>query len=208
MNSVKVKICGLTRASDVEAAVEAGADALGFVFADSPRRLEAHVASTLLRLVRPGVLRVGLFMRQRRADIEATLSVVTLDLLQFHGDEDNDFCRSFGLPFIKAVSVVSGHAEATVKRYPDASGILFDSHVAGGAGGTGRVFDWSLVAGIGGSLWLAGGLDEHNVARAIVAVRPDWVDVSSGVEDAPGIKNPARMRAFVAAARDAAANDH
>ncbi len=201
MNAVRVKICGLTRAADVDAAIEAGADAVGFVFARSPRQIEPAQAAELAIRVPESILRVGLFMHQEGEEIRHILAQVELDLLQFHGDADNDFCRSFGLPFLKAVSAASGDAADDITRYPDAAGVLFDTPGEGGAGGTGRTFDWRLVDPVALPLWLAGGLNPENVAAAIAAVQPDWVDVSSGVEDAPGIKNADRVRAFIHAAR-------
>jgi phosphoribosylanthranilate isomerase len=161
-------------------------------------------ARALVEHTPAGVLKIALFMNQTRSDVVRITSALAFDMLQFHGDEDNAFCRSFGLPFIKAVSAASGNAAADSKGYPDAVGILFDSHVPGGAGGTGRTLDWGRLGACGLPVWLAGGLDEHNVAMAVAAVQPSWVDVSSGVEDAPGIKNHERMRAFVAAVMAAA----
>lgn len=208
MRSVRVKICGLTRAVDVVAAAEAGADAVGMVFAPSPRQVSLAAARSLVEQTPAGVLKTALFMNQSSAEVAKVLATLAFDMLQFHGDEDNAFCRSFGLPFIKAVAGASDRAAADAKRYPDAVGILFDSHAPGGAGGTGRTLDWSRLSAGDLPVWLAGGLDEHNVAMAVATVRPAWVDVSSGVEDAPGIKSHARMRAFVAAVRAAAgAND-
>jgi phosphoribosylanthranilate isomerase len=203
VNAVRVKICGLTRSRDVEAALESGANAVGVVFADSPRRVTAAQAARLLRPVSGAVLRVGLFMRASEEEIAAILDQVELDLLQFHGPADNAFCARFGLPFLKAIGVTSDRAAAEANRYPDASGILFDTPAPGGAGGTGRTFDWTLLGAIQQPLWLAGGLNPENVAPAIELVGPDWVDVSSGVEDRPGVKNADRIRAFVEAAKSA-----
>ena len=204
MRPVRVKICGLTRAVDVVAAAEAGADAVGMVFAPSPRQVSLAAARSLVEQTPAGVLKTALFMNQSSAEVAKVLATLAFDMLQFHGDEDNAFCRSFGLPFIKAVAGASDRAAMDAKRYPDAVGILFDSHAPGGAGGTGRTLDWDRLSAGDLPVWLAGGLDEHNVAMAVATVRPAWVDVSSGVEDAPGIKSHARMRAFVAAVRAAA----
>jgi len=204
MTPVRVKICGLTRASDVRDAAAAGARLLGFVFASSPRRLEPDQAAALMSEVPPGIQRVGLFLNPQRADVMRVLRIAELDLLQFHGDEDNAFCGSFRLPFVKAIAMgretpVSGPWQA----YPDASALLFDSHAPGRPGGTGRVFDWMKLRPAAREVWLAGGLTPENVGQAIREVRPQVVDVSSGVEQAPGIKDPERMRAFIAAARAA-----
>jgi phosphoribosylanthranilate isomerase len=201
VNRVRVKICGLTRGEDVEAALASGADAIGVVFARSPRQLDAAKAARLLGRVTGQVLKVGLFMQHSQAEVAAVLERVELDLLQFHGDVDNAFCASFGLPFIKAIGVSSGRAAELANRYPDASGILFDAPAPGGAGGTGRTFDWSLLGSIRQPLWLAGGLTAENVRQAIELVGPDWVDVSSGVEVRPGIKSADRIRAFIEAAQ-------
>ena len=203
MTGVRVKICGLTRSRDVVAALESGADAVGVVFASSPRRVDAATAARLLRHVPRNALKVGLFMRQSRQEIEVILEQVELDLLQFHGPADNVFCSGFGLPFVKAIGVTSARAVAAAKRYPDAAGILFDAPAPGGAGGTGRTFDWKLLGSIGQPLWLAGGLDPHNVGQAIELVGPEWVDVSSGVEERPGVKNAGLIAAFIEAAKSA-----
>jgi len=201
MSRVKVKICGLTRAADVAAAAAAGADAVGMIFARSPRRISLATARALCEVVPEGVLKVALFMNQPGSEVERFAKALTFDLLQFHGDEDNAFCRSFGLPFIKAIPGAFGNAAAGATRYPDASGILLDSHAPGGAGGTGKTLEWCRLGSCDLPVWLAGGLNEHNVAAAVAAVRPAWVDVSSGVEDAPGVKNHERLFAFVAAAK-------
>lgn len=202
MTPVSVKICGLTRLSDVRDAVAAGAGLLGFVFASSPRRLEPEQAAALMSEVPPGIRCAGLFLNQPRADVMRVLSIAELDLLQFHGDEDNAFCRSFGLPFVKAIAMGRDVAVSDPGQgYPDALALLFDSHAPGCPGGTGQVFDWKQLRPTGREVWLAGGLTPENVGRAIREVRPQVVDVSSGVEQAPGVKDPERMRAFISAAR-------
>lgn len=202
-----MKICGLTRAEDVDAAVAAGADALGFVFAPSPRQLDLGQAGRLLAAVPPGVRRVGLFMDQAPETVRRITGELSLDCLQFHGAEEQDDCRGFGLPFVKAVPMGAGSAVAdAVARFPEAEALLLDSHAPGERGGTGRPFDWSAVDRPACQLWLAGGLTPGNVARAIEAIRPDLVDISSGVERAPGIKDRILMAEFIAAVR-AAAND-
>ncbi|MCJ7816062.1 MAG: phosphoribosylanthranilate isomerase, partial [Xanthomonadales bacterium] len=145
--TVKVKICGITRRRDVRAAVLAGADALGFVFAARSKRvLNSERAAELVSGVPAFVSRVGLFMDQDFEEVATILDHVPLTLLQFHGSEDAEFCRQFGLPYIKAVSMDSGAAvERAAKEYPDAAALLLDSHPAGGTGGTGMVLDWSMV---------------------------------------------------------------
>jgi len=207
MNSVKVKICGIMRHSDVRVAVQAGADALGFVFAPGSKRvLDPLHASELVARVPAFVSRVGLFMDQGFGEVAAILDQVPLNFLQFHGAEEAAFCRRFGLPYIKAVSMAPGNGgeggvQRAVEAYGDAAALLLDSHVTGGAGGTGRVFDWSQVPECALPLVLAGGLNPANVRQAVEQVRPWAVDVSSGVEDATGIKSQELMRKFIQEAK-------
>lgn len=199
MKAVRVKICGLTRGEDVRAAVEAGADALGFVFTPRSKRvLETAVAAALVAQVPAFISRVGLFMDQDARDVENVLDHVPLNLLQFHGSENAAYCRQFGLPYIKAVSMDSpGAVERALEAWPDAAALLLDSHAPGAAGGTGKVFDWGMITAATAPLVLAGGLTTDNVRQAVLQVRPWAVDVSSGVEDAPGIKNAGLMLKFV-----------
>lgn len=196
---VRVKICGLTRQQDVYAAIEAGVDALGFVFAErSKRRVEMGHAVQLASIVPAFVSRVGLFMDQDAATVRAVLNQVPLSLLQFHGSEEAGFCRQFGLPYIKALSIGDEAALSAAERdYTDAAALLLDSHEPGGLGGTGKVFDWARIPQTARPLVLAGGLNPQNVAKAVRQVKPWAVDVSSGVEDAPGQKNTAKMQAFI-----------
>lgn len=203
MSSVRVKICGITRREDLRVAVEAGADAVGFVFAERSKRwLDAGQAEKLVRQVPAFVSRVGLFMDQEADHVVRVLDRVPLTLLQFHGSESADFCRQFGLPYMKAVTMDRDRAVSEAAAdYPDAAALLLDSHSAGGLGGTGRTFDWSLATAAPVPLVLAGGLTPENVRRAIEQVRPWGVDVSSGVEDEPGVKNPDRMRQFIKEAK-------
>ena len=203
MSSVRVKICGITRSEDLGVAVEAGADAAGFVFAErSKRRLDTGQAKKLARQVPAFVSRVGLFLDQEADFVARVLERVPLTLLQFHGNEDAAFCRQFGLPYMKAVAMDGDLAVGTAAAdFPDAAALLLDSHNPGGLGGTGTTFDWSLAMAVPVPLVLAGGLTPENVRRAIAQVRPWGVDVSSGVEDEPGIKNPDRMRQFIKEAK-------
>jgi phosphoribosylanthranilate isomerase len=202
MGRVLVKICGLTRREDLESAVRHGADAVGFVFAASPRQLTTEAARDLTEHAPRGIMRVGLFMDQSPAFVAAVLDRVRLDLLQFHGEEDNAYCKAFGLPFIKALSMQAGEIKAPDEQFPDAAGLLLDSHAPGGAGGTGEPFDWSAgQPGTGKPVWLAGGLNPDNVAEAIRLFQPYAVDVSSGVETAPGVKSEDRIRRFIEQAR-------
>lgn len=203
MSPVRVKICGLTRAVDISAAVAAGADALGFVFVpDSPRFLEAETAAVLVAGVPAFVSRVGLFLDQPAGHVRSVLKQVPLSLLQFHGDEGPEYCRQFGLPYVKAIRLDSPAAVARAEsRFVDAAGILVDSHQPGGHGGTGQTLDWSGLCAGRLPLILAGGLNASNVAAAIRAVGPWAVDVSSGVEVSPGIKDAHAIRQFIHEAR-------
>jgi len=203
----RVKICGLTRGRDVLAAVSCGADAVGFVFAAGSKRVIDPLKARKLALLVPAfVARVGLFLDQDAEQVGSILEQVPLSLLQFHGREDAAYCRQFGLPYIKAVSMNSGHAaEQAEGKFPDAAALLMDSHEPGGPGGTGRAFDWKRIGQIGSQtgrpLILAGGLTPDNVRAAVRLVKPWAVDVSSGVEEAPGIKNAEAMRRFIEQAK-------
>ena len=204
MNRVKIKICGLTRAEDVQAAVKAGADAIGFVFTASPRRISIDKAIELSAYVPGKVLRVGLFLNQDKSEIERVTGSVPLDILQFHGSETEQECSRFKLPWLKAVAMENAESVKQAEQdFPGASGLLLDSHSKGKRGGSGRSFDWSLSRPAEKPVWLAGGLNADNVTRAIQTVRPYAVDVSSGVESEPGIKDPTRLKAFVKAVRQA-----
>jgi len=202
MKRIKIKICGLTRVEDVLAAVEAGADAIGFVFTASPRRISIDKAIELSAYVPGGVLRVGLFLDQDRSEIERVTSAVPLDILQFHGNETEQECDRYKLPWLKAVAMENAESVKQAEQdFPGAAGLLLDSHSKGDRGGSGKSFDWSLSRSIEKPVWLAGGLNADNVSRAIQTVRPYAVDVSSGVESEPGIKDPTRLKAFVKAVR-------
>lgn len=200
----RVKICGITRSEDLHAACIAGADALGFVFyAKSPRHLSIEQAAALVTQLPPFVQSVGLFVDAEPAYIEAVLKAVPLDLLQFHGGETPGQCRLSGRPYLKAVRM---RPDTDLVKYcadfHDARALLLDAYVAGVPGGTGERFDWSLIpVGLPKPVVLSGGLNPDNVALAVQSVRPWAVDVSSGVETAPGIKDAARVAAFIANAR-------
>lgn len=204
-----IKICGLTRSEDIEAAVNAGADMLGLVFApQSPRVLGLDSAQRLAERVPDNVDIVGVFMDQPAAEVEKIVAEISMDLLQFHGAERNEYCMQFGQPFLKAVSMrAPADLEKAAAAYPDCRALLLDSHGPGEAGGQGKVFDWALInRKINASVMLAGGLSPGNIADAIRQVRPWAVDVSSGVEMAPGIKDHALVYTFCENAR-AALND-
>ena len=201
---VKVKICGMTRVADVIAAADAGADMLGFVFAASPRQLSIERAAVLLEAVPQGVTRVALFMNDGEERVRPVIDSLPIELLQFHGSEERSYCADFGLPYIKAVAMGAGSDVIDAAAlYPDAAGYLYDGHVSGASGGSGDTFDWSLLARVDKPVWLAGGLTPDNVATAVATVRPWVVDVSSGVEDAPGCKNHELMKSFIRAAKSA-----
>ncbi|MEE4361103.1 MAG: phosphoribosylanthranilate isomerase [Pseudomonadales bacterium] len=198
----RIKICGLTRPEDVHAAVDAGADALGFNFhAASPRAVSIEKARELCALLPPFVTSVGLFVDADPRTIEAVLAAVPLQMLQFHGDEAPEQCDRWARPYLKALRMREDlDPAAAAARYPGAAGILLDSYRPGVPGGTGDVFDWGRIpVDPDWPLVLAGGLDAHNVARAIRQVRPWAVDVSGGVEAEKGIKDARKMRAFVQA---------
>ncbi|CAI3797627.1 N-(5'-phosphoribosyl)anthranilate isomerase [Pseudomonas sp. MM221] len=206
MSSVRSKICGITRIEDALAAAEAGADAIGFVFyAESPRAVDVRQARAIIAELPPFVTTVGLFVNASRCELNEILEVVPLDLLQFHGDETPQDCEGYHRPWIKALRVRPGDdLEAACQLYAGARGILLDTYVAGVPGGTGEAFDWSLVpARLSKPIILAGGLSADNVGQAIAQVRPYAVDVSGGVEQAKGIKDAAKIEAFMQAVKQA-----
>lgn len=206
----RIKFCGLTRPGDVRLAAELGVDALGLVFAAaSPRRLALEQAAALRQAAPPLVDVVALFMDNPGSEVAAVVRHLRPALLQFHGAEDDAFCRGFGLPFIKTVAMGAGGIDpmAAVRRFPSAAAFLLDGHAPGQAGGRGEAFDWRQAPALGRPVFLAGGLHAGNVARAIREAAPFAVDVSSGIESAPGLKDGARMQQFVDEVRRADRND-
>lgn len=200
MPVVRSKICGITRVEDALAAAHAGADAIGLVFySKSPRAVSVQQAREIIAALPPFVTTVGLFVNASRCEINEILDAVALDALQFHGDETPAQCEGFHRPWFKALRVGGDEDVAgQVARYVNASGILLDTFVAGVPGGTGERFDWSLIPpGLTKPLILAGGLTAENVQQAIAEVRPYAVDVSGGVEASKGIKDAAKVQAFV-----------
>jgi phosphoribosylanthranilate isomerase len=199
----RVKICGITRREDALVAIDAGADAIGFVFVPkSPRYIPPDQAVTVLAQLPPFVTIVALFADAPPALIEEVLRVLPVDLLQFHGQELPMSCQRYHRPYIKAVHMTdSVDVYTEVQRFPDAAGLLLDTHSELEYGGTGRVFDWTRIpSDLGKPLILAGGLTAENVTEAVQRVRPYAVDVSSGVEGKQkGVKDPERIRAFIAA---------
>lgn len=197
----RVKICGITRPEDGIAAALAGADAIGLVFYDrSPRAIDAGRARAICAVLPAFVTKVGLFVNASHEFVDSMLAAVPLDLLQFHGDENADYCRSFARPYLKALRIKPGmDITAAALDFASAQGLLVDAWHDEQYGGTGATFDWSLLGTAVSSerLVLAGGLNPANVAQAITQVRPWAVDVSSGVESAPGIKDKDRIEQFI-----------
>jgi len=201
----RVKICGLTRPADVEAVAAAGADGIGLVFySRSPRAVDIEGARALVAALPPFVTSVGLFVDASPDEVWRVLAAVPLDLLQFHGDEPPEACAAFGRPWIKALRVRPGlDLTAEAGRYAGARALLLDAYRPGVPGGTGERFDWGLIPPeLGPRIVLAGGLAADNVAEAIARVRPYAVDVSGGVESARGIKDHAKIDAFMQGVRD------
>lgn len=197
---VRIKICGITRVEDALAAAAAGADAIGLVFyASSPRAVTIEQAQAIIRALPPFVTTVGLFVDASEEYIRLVLEELPLDVLQFHGDEPESFCRRFSRPYIKALRVQPGDdLNQLAARWPSASGILLDSYKPGVPGGTGETFDWSAIpAKRPWPLILAGGLQADNVRGAMEITKPWAVDVSGGVEAEKGIKAIDKINAFI-----------
>ncbi|WP_457442185.1 phosphoribosylanthranilate isomerase [Roseateles sp. P5_E4] len=199
----RIKICGLTREADVEAAVEAGADAIGFVFyAKSPRAVTPERARALAKLLPPFVTPVGLFVNATGAELQAGLDALPNMLVQFHGDETPADCDRIKRPYLRAARMAPGVDLLNfATQFPNAQALLLDAHVDGYGGG-GKVFDWSLIPpSVSSRLVLSGGLNAANVADGIATVRPWAVDVSSGVEVSKGIKSADLIHEFCRAVR-------
>ena len=201
-----IKICGITRVEDALAAARCGANAIGLVFcANSPRYVTPAHAARLMHALPPFVMSVGLFVDAPAIEVKQTLAQAHVDLLQFHGDESADYCRQFGVPFLKALRVRPGRDLLQyAHNYRDARALLLDAYVEGTHGGTGAAFDWTLIPEyLPLPVVLSGGLTPENVMAAIQAVKPWAVDVSSGVESSKGIKDAAKIAAFVTGVRNA-----
>ena len=201
----RIKICGLTREADVDAAVEAGADAVGFVFYDkSPRCVTLARAAALAKRLPPFVMPVGLFVNARDAEVDAACAEIPQLLLQFHGDETPAQCGRSARPFLRAARIAAGFDLLDfATRFAHAQALLLDAHVEGYGGG-GKVFDWSLIqSAVPLPVVLSGGLHAGNVIHGIHTLRPWAVDVSSGVESAKGIKDAQAIRRFCDAVREA-----
>ncbi|AMP00395.1 N-(5'phosphoribosyl)anthranilate (PRA) isomerase family protein [Collimonas arenae] len=212
----RIKICGLTREQDVQAAIVAGADALGFVFyPKSPRYVTPQQAARLLATVPPFITTVGLFVNAEPGQLADVVAEAPVSLLQFHGDETvahgAALAQRVNRPFIQAMRVGTAHVAADLLEYAQAyrsgsrlfAGLLLDTLVEG-YGGSGKVFDWSLIPKeLAPQVVLSGGLSVHNATDAVKRVRPFAVDISSGVEQEKGIKDAAKIRAFIDAVRQA-----
>jgi phosphoribosylanthranilate isomerase len=202
MTRTRIKICGICTPADAITVVQSGADAIGMVFYDrSPRHVSLDQAAEIAAVIPPFISTVCLFVNAERGDINEVISRVKPDLLQFHGDEDEEFCSSFDVAYIKALRVQDGSGlMQSCRDYSSAKGILLDSYTPGTPGGTGESFDWSgIPEQLPLPVILAGGLDSDNVARAISIARPWAVDVSSGVEEYPGKKDALKVSRFVQA---------
>ena len=205
--AIKVKVCGITKAEDALAAVEAGADALGFIFYQkSPRYILPAVAANIIASLPPLVTPVGVFVNENLATVRSIMDTCGLALAQLHGDETASYCRELSRPAMKAFRLKDRGSLLALAEYRSRGGVrgfVLDKFSELAYGGTGQVTDWSLAAEVakGTPVLLAGGLTPENVMEAIRTVRPYGVDVSSGVESAPGNKDHAKIRAFLDAVR-------
>ncbi len=202
--STRVKICGITNLADAQAAVEAGADALGFIFCEkSPRSVTLEQAAEISKQIPPFVMRVGVFVNAPEAFIQRAISDIGLAMLQFHGDEPPEACTRFGLMSMKAFRMKDAGVLAEISKYKT-DAYLLDAYSPMALGGTGHTFNWDLALEaqkMGKPVFISGGLTPDNVAEAIRKVHPFGVDVSSGVESAPGKKDHAKVKAFVQAVK-------
>ena len=200
----QVKICGVTNVADGLVAAEAGADLIGLMFYEpSPRHVTLARAAEISRALPRFLIRVGVFVNPSPDLVMQAISECQLTMLQFHGDETSDFCTRFGLMSLKAIRVRDESSLQLLENYRT-DAFLLDAHSPKGLGGTGEQFNWDLAVkaqAYGRPIFLAGGLTPENVAAAVQTVHPFGVDVSSGVESAPGKKDPAKVRAFIAAAK-------
>ena len=196
----RVKYCGITRVEDALMAARLGVDAIGLVFySESPRSVTIEQAQAILSALPPFITTVGLFVNADASFVEEVIEAVSIDLLQFHGEEPAEFCQKFPRPYIKVIRMKSGtDIPCFVQEHEKAQAILLDTFMPGQAGGTGQAFDWNLIpATLSKPIVLAGGLNVDNVAEAIKRVRPYAVDVSGGIEKEKGIKSPEKMKCFL-----------
>ena len=202
MARTRIKFCGITRAKDMQQAVSLGVDAVGLVFAaGSPRCVHVQQACMLIDHCGPFVTRIGLFMDQDASTIKDIIRQVSLDMLQFHGQETEQFCASFGKPYLKSVAMGSYGSVLVESDYSTASALLLDSNELGQPGGSGKTFDWKQVPQLDRPIIIAGGLNASNVGEVIKGLHPYAVDVSSGIESAKGEKDINKMREFVESVR-------
>lgn len=195
----RIKICGIKHRDDALKAVECGADAIGLIFVEkSPRYVSLTEARVIAESLPPFVTSVGLFMNASEETVREALKVVPLNLLQFHGEESPEFCEQFGMPYVKVLRMRENvNVIAFTQEYPNAAGILLDTYSKEG-GGSGQTFDWSLIPkDVSVPLILAGGLNPENVASAVETVKPYAVDVSSGVESEPAVKDHKKIEQLI-----------
>lgn len=200
MKRTRIKICGITNLKDANFAIEAGADAIGFVFYEkSPRYVEIKTAANIIQNIAPFVSCVGLFVDADENEVRKVLDNVSIDTIQFHGKETEQACAMYNRPYIKAIRMVEDISlSAECETYSSASALLLDTYVKNVPGGTGLAFDWSLIPkDLNKPIILAGGLHENNVKNAISQVQPYAVDVSGGVEIEKGIKDPDKIKNFI-----------
>ena len=195
----RVKICGITRSQDAEFAAEMGVDAIGLVFFEaSPRAVTIAQAKKIVAILPPFVSVVALFVDAAASTVNDCLAALPIDMLQFHGDESQEYCAQFSRPYLKAIRMRDGiDLVAQAETYNDACALLLDSYQPGVQGGTGQTFDWSMIKKINKPIILAGGLTAENVGGAIKRVHPFAVDVSGGVEEDKGIKAHEKINAFM-----------
>ena len=206
MRRTRIKVCGITNAADAEAAVNAGADAVGVIFAPSPRQVTLEQAAAALAVVRPPVARIGVFVDARIEEIEDAVRRCGLTAVQFSGHESPADCDAVSVPVVKAFGVGTDFGLEDVEPFRDhAAALLLDTYLAGKAGGTTQVFDWQSLGAVPGwaLVYVAGGLNPDNVGECVAVLRPYAVDVSSGVEARPGTKDHAKLLAFCSAVRAA-----
>ena len=202
MNKVKIKICGLTRPEDVLLLGELPVDFAGFIFVPgTPRFVEPEMAAELIRLLPDRIQPVGVFLDEKADIVRETAEICRLKILQFHGDEMPEYCEQFNLPYFKVIRV-DGSLDDRIPGGYQPLAFLLDTFVKGAAGGTGQTFDWTVAGRMiesGFSVILAGGLKPDNISRAVEEVHPWGVDVSSGIEISPGVKDREKMRCFIEA---------
>jgi phosphoribosylanthranilate isomerase len=203
---IKVKICGITNLEDAQAAIDAGADALGFVFyKKSPRYINPKIAQTIIQKLPNHITKIGVFVNAKEKEIKKIARLCKLDMLQFHGSESPQFCGKFNnYKIIKVFRIKDSINFKNIVKY-NTFAYLFDTYVLSKIGGTGKKFNWGLIRNIsslGKPLFLSGGLTEKNVQTAIKIARPAWLDVSSSVENKPGVKNKEKIKSFIAAVKN------